>query len=65
LLMPAHQPLVVLQERILQPLELDLAASPESALWGPSEWVAHVGSVLDAHRALERRSSRESVRHQG
>jgi hypothetical protein len=43
LLMPAHQPLVVLQERILQPLELDLAASPESALWGPSEWVAHEG----------------------
>jgi hypothetical protein len=64
-LTPSHGPLVVLQERILRPLELDLAASPESARWGPPEWVVHVSSVLDAHRAHERRTFRHNDRHQG
>jgi hypothetical protein len=61
----AHEPLVVLQERILRPLELDLAVRQGTAAWGPNELVAHVCSILDAHRALERRTSRHGARDQG
>jgi len=56
---------VILQERILRPLELDLAVSQVTAAWGPNELVAHVCSILDAHRALERRTSRHGARDQG
>jgi len=61
----AHGPLVVVQERLLRPLELDLAASPTAALWAPSQWATHVGSALQAHRDLARRTSRVGLHHQG
>ena len=63
LLAEGHGPLVVLQERILRPLELDLAITPCSAVRDPSEWAAHVSSVLDAHRTCERRTSRHGTHH--
>ena len=65
LLASVHGPLVVLQERLLRPLELDLAVNPEAARWDPSEWVTHVSSILDAHRTLEQRTCRHGVQHPG
>ncbi len=39
-----------LQRSVIVPLELELAANPETSRWQPRQWAASVEAALDRHR---------------
>ena len=51
-------PLLTLQESVLRPLELGLAASSDVSSWDPSQLASHVNAALAAHRAVEHNHAR-------
>lgn len=48
-------PLARVQQRVLVPLELELAAHREVERWSASEWVGAVEAALGAYRRIDRR----------
>ncbi len=50
-------PLEEIQQRVLVPLELDLAARPEVAAWEPRGWASAVEHALESYRRQCRRSA--------
>ena len=48
-------PLLIVQKALV-PLELTLAAHPESNMSSPTQWVVHVEALLEVHRATRMRA---------
>lgn len=50
-------PLKEIQQRVMVPLELELAARPEVAAWEPRAWASTVEHALEGYRRQCRRSA--------
>jgi len=53
----SYGPLAAIQQRVLIPLELDLASRPEVAAWEARGWVSAVENALNVYRRQCRRAA--------